>query len=457
VLSWGTSSGGTASKAAFAVVLFSLVLLFGAWAPPALAAADPDLDQARALLKANRPADAYAYLEPFEDAQAGNPDFDYVFGLAALDSGKADRATLALERVLAVQPNFAGARIDMARAYFALGDLTRSREEFRAVLAQNPPPAARSVIERYLQAIEERETAKRTLLTGFVELTLGHDSNVNNSTSQTEVAVPALGNLVFTLDPTNVKRSDGYSTVSAGAEVSHALTPGIGVFAGAGGRYRANATEERFDTNSIDGRVGVALPGQRTLFRAMLQGERFYLDHEANRTTRGIAADARYMLNPATFLTGFAAKSAYRFEAPSLDVNDFDQVLAGLGVIRLFHEGRSALAATLLGGKENDIHGRADGDKDILGLRIGGNLNVLESLDLFASVGGQRGDYARENAAFQVTREDEQLDAVVGLAWRLSRAWSLRPQVLYVRNDSNIPIYSYKRTDASLTLRYDFK
>jgi hypothetical protein len=29
--------------------------------------------------------------------------------------------------------------------------------------------------------------------------------------------------------------------------------------------------------------------------------------------------------------------------------------------------------------------------------------------------------------------------------------------VLYVRNDSNIEIYAYKRTDVSLTLRYDFK
>ena len=450
----GASTGGAANKAVFAVLLF--LFLLPAWVSSARAA-DPDLATAAALLKAGRAAEAFAYLEPFEDAQAGNPDFDYVFGLAALDAGNPGRATLALERVLAVNPNFAGARIDMARAYFALGDFARAKDEFRAVLGQNPPPAARAVIERYLAAIEERETAKRTVLTGFLELTLGRDSNVNNSTSQTEVAGPALGNLVFTLDPTNVKRSDGYSTLSGGAEISHQVTPGFGLFAGAGGRYRANSTEDRFDTKSIEGRVGVAFPGERTLFRAMVQGERFYLDHEANRTTRGIAADARYSLNPATFLTGFAAKTAYRFEAPGLDVNDFDQVLAGVGMIRLFHEGRSALAGTLLGGKENDIHGRADGDKDILGLRFGGNLNVLESLDVFASVGGQRGDYARENLAFQVTREDEQIDAVVGLVWRLSRNWSLRPQVLYVRNDSNIQIYSYKRTDASLTLRYDFK
>lgn len=453
----GTLPGGATNRQVFVVLLFSFLLLLGAGATPARAAAEPDLAKADALLKAGRAAEAYAYLEPFEDAQAGNPKFDYVFGLAALDSGNVGRATLALERVLAVEPGFAGARIDMARAYFTLGDYARAKDEFRAVLAQNPPPRARAVIERYLQAIDEREKTPRTVLTAFAELTLGRDSNVNNSTSQSEVAVPALGNLVFTLDPTNVKRSDDYSTLSAGAEISHALTPGVSLFAGAGGRYRANSTEERFDTKSVDARAGIALPGPRTLFRAMVQGERFYLDHEANRTLRGIAGDARYSLNPATFLTAFAAKSAYRFEAPGLDVNDFDQVLGGLGAIRLFHEGRSALAGTLLFGKENDLRGRADGDKDIAGFRLGGNLNLRESLDLVASLGAQRGDYARQNVAFQRTRRDEQYDALVGLVWRLSRAWSVRPQVLYVRNDSNIPIYAYKRTDASLTLRYDFR
>jgi hypothetical protein len=356
-----------------------------------------------------------------------------------------------------VDPSFAGARIDMARAYFSLGDFTRSRDEFQAVLAQNPPPAARAVIERYLQAIEERQASRRTVITGYLEATLGHDSNVNNSTSEAEVAVPALGNLVFTLDPTNVKRSDSYWSFAGGGEIAHEVTPGVSLFAGADARYRNNFTEDRFDTDSLGGRVGVALPGTRTLVRATLQGERFYLDHEANRTTRGFALDGRYSLDPATFLSGFAAKNAYRFEAPGLDITDFDQVIAGAGLVRLFHEGRSAAAATVLGGKENDKHGRADGDKDIAGLRLGGQLSLRESLDLVASVGVQRGDYARENAAFQKTRADEQLDAMLGLLWRLGGAWSLRPQVLYVRNDSNIPIYAYKRTDISLTLRYDFR
>ena len=37
------------------------------------------------------------------------------------------------------------------------------------------------------------------------------------------------------------------------------------------------------------------------------------------------------------------------------------------------------------------------------------------------------------------------------------KLWTLRPQVSYLRNSSNIVIYQHDRTDVSITLRRDFK
>ena len=110
-------------------------------------AAGLDLDKADALMKQGKAAEAYSLLEPFEFEQSGNIRFDYLLGIAALDSGKPDKATLAFERVLAVDPNFAGARVDMGRAYYQLGDFTRAKTEFETVLTQNPPPAAKATID----------------------------------------------------------------------------------------------------------------------------------------------------------------------------------------------------------------------------------------------------------------------------------------------------------------------
>jgi len=74
-----------------------------------VAAQQSELEKAEALMKAGKAAEAYALLLPFEDKYAGDPRYDYLLGIAALDSGKPDKATLVFERVLAVSPDFAGA------------------------------------------------------------------------------------------------------------------------------------------------------------------------------------------------------------------------------------------------------------------------------------------------------------------------------------------------------------
>ncbi len=128
----------------FAAILIAATACGVALAQPA--SRNPALAQADQLMKANRAADAYALLAPLEDQLAGDPDYDYLLGISALDSGKPDKATLAFERLLATKPDFAGARLDMGRAYLMMGDRSRARTEFETVLSQNPPEAAKAVI-----------------------------------------------------------------------------------------------------------------------------------------------------------------------------------------------------------------------------------------------------------------------------------------------------------------------
>jgi len=436
---------------------FFLVFLLG-WAGAGHAqATDPVVVKAEALMKAGKPAEAYALLEPLEDKYAGDPRFDYLLGIAALDSGKADRATLAFERVLAVNPDFAGARLDMARAYFQLGDMTRAKTEFETVLGQNPPQAARVIILKYLAEIAQREKAKLTVISAYVEAAFGRDSNVNNSTSQSQVSVPSLGNITFTLDPTNVQRKDNYFLYAAGGDITHEVTPGVALFAGVNGRYRANTSEDRFDFKSADIRGGVALVRESNIFRATLSGEDYYLDHNPNRNSVGLGLDWRHIYNQENHFNVFAQGSRFRFEQPDLTVNNFDQRILGVGWTRLFRDGRSVLSVALFTGHENDVNERADGNKDMRGLRLGGQYNIRDDVDVFAALGRQKAPYDKLNAAFQQIRDDKQSDATLGLVWRFAPSWSVRPQYLYSRNESNIAIYGYKRHDYSVTARRDFR
>ncbi|MFH1043931.1 MAG: tetratricopeptide repeat protein [Pseudomonadota bacterium] len=418
-------------------------------------AADPDLEKADALMKQGKAAEAYSLLDPFEFEQSGNVKFDYLLGIAALDSGKPDKATLAFERVLAADPNFVGARIDMGRAYFQLGDFTRAKTEFETVLTQNPPPAAKATIDNYLAAIEKQESAKKTKGTGYFEATVGHDTNVNFATSQSEIAVPALGNLIFTLNPTGVKAPDDYLGFALGGEVNHQVNPKLALYAGADVRNRTNSTQDRFDSTSFDARAGVALGEAANIVRLGVLGGRYELDGKNNRDTDGVNAEWRHLLNPANQLSAFGQYARYRFE-PTISVNNFDQSTYGGNWLHIINDGKGLVSASLFTGDERAPE-RADGGKRFDGLRLGGQVQLNEKTELFAGLGAQFSKYDVANLAFTTTRDDKQYDANFGLNWHYDKAWTVRPQISYIRNNSNIVIYQFDRTDVSITIRRDFK
>jgi hypothetical protein len=52
--------------------------------------------------------------------------------------------------------------------------------------------------------------------------------------------------------------------------------------------------------------------------------------------------------------------------------------------------------------------------------------------------------------------KDELLDISLGLNWRPYKDWTVRPQIIYSQNSSNIALYEYDRTETSVTVRREF-
>lgn len=433
------------------------------------------LHDADLLLKNGKPSDAYRLLEPLEFDRSGEVRFDYLIGIAALDSGKPDKATLAFERVLAVDANFAGARMEMARAYYQLGDLSRAKTEFETVSKQNPPEAARATIQKYLDAITAQQTVKQTRYSAYVEGGLGYDDNVNNSTSQLQISVPYFNNAAFTLSPTNRKTSDNFYSVATGGEINHNLNANWGLYAGADIRQRGNHFQNNFNTLNLDGRAGVTFTEGANIFRAGGVAGVFYLGQAVggfndltqayNRDSSGYNVDWRHVFSPNNQASVFAQLGRHRFRDAAMKVNDFDQTALGTGWLHILTDG-SILFGSLFLANEDDVApitstnptgGRVDGNKRTQGLRAGVQTAIREDTDLFANFGLQSGLYDKTNVLFLCNRYDRLLDMSAGANWHWNKDWTLRPQLNYSRNDSNIVIYKYDRMDVSLNLRRDFR
>ena len=120
----------------------------------ALAASDV-ANEMKALLEQGRSAEAYEFGRKNAD-QFGEPVFDFYFGVAATNTGRAGEGVLALERYVANMADDAQGRLELARAYFVLGIDDRARQEFLLVLDINPPPNIRANVERFLDALRSR-------------------------------------------------------------------------------------------------------------------------------------------------------------------------------------------------------------------------------------------------------------------------------------------------------------
>ncbi len=437
------------------VILVLAAVLSCSWAHAQLS---PDLGQADALIRAGKAAEALRLLEPHEDARAGNLDFDYLLGVAALEAGRADKATIALERALIVNPNHAGARLDLGRAYFALGDTARARNEFNLVLAQNPPANARATVEAYLARIDQGGPAGKTRATGYLELTGGRDTNVNNATSQGQIFVPVFG-FSLQLAPTSQRTPDNFMSMGGGGEVVHDLNNHTSLYAGADARFRINQHADTFNYNQFDVRGGIqhAFDAQN-LIRAGAAYQQYYLDGAYYRETTGLNAEWRRLLSNTTQLSVFGIANHVRYKDDTQVANDTHLSLAGAGLTHVVDQARRAtVSLSGFAGYERDVGQRIDGDRKLVGARLGGQTGWGTDVDVFASLGYQTSRFQSRNVIFDQQRTDKQADVAAGLVWRIDRAWLLKPQLTYTRNASNIDINGYSRYEASLTLRRDFK
>jgi tetratricopeptide (TPR) repeat protein len=145
----------------------------------------------------------------------GDPDFDYIFGLAALESGDANDSFFALEKVAATATDSglrALARLELARAYFVTNNLTAPEKLFNAVLATNPPPNVQQNIQFFLQLIAARQNAQTPTLNWTVSPVIGSDSNANSATSNGLIDTPLIGQIE--LDPAGQETEDNFSNTT---------------------------------------------------------------------------------------------------------------------------------------------------------------------------------------------------------------------------------------------------
>lgn len=431
-------------------------------AEPAQAATDPTLAKAEQLLNQRQPKSAFDLLAPLEDQRAGDPGYDYLYGLSALESGQAGVAAFAFERCLAVDPRNGPCRVQMARTHMALGENTSAREELKTIREYSPPPEVDQMVSRYLGSLDQREAADKRHFGAYAQIGLGYDTNANSANSTSQIALAPAGGIIINLvvNPADRDQADSFIQAGAGADARFKLSPTWSLLGDVDVSSRGYQDVDRFSYTSGDLSLGVGYQQGTSQVQLKALGQMYQLDSDSYRNLFGFMGQYQYLASDVTQYSAYL--QATRLDYTDQSSRNADRyTLGGAWSQALNASLKPVVYAGLYVGTEDP----RTSDKllqylgqDFYGVRGGGILFLAPAVQLNGSVSVEHRKYdATFPAALPtyVTREETQYDATLGLIYTVAPGLSIRPTYTYTKTSSNIIINEYDRNVASIDFRYE--
>lgn len=416
--------------------------------------ADEVVEKMREHLAAGQFDAAYAVATQHAD-RIGAADFDILYGIAAIEAGRGGEGVLALERYRMTAPHDAQATLHLARGYLLLGELARARAELEALLAASPAPEVASAADALLDAARTQESAAAGSAKVYVEAGMGTDSNVNGGVGSSVVTLPVFGQIAL---PDGVTETGDYFThLAAGAQATRALKPGLSVFGGVDFNTRLHANDDDYDQRGMGGHAGVTLNQGGTLWRATASHHTLWLENDRYRSVTGLAGEWATGVHPGGMFNTFVQYARFDYGAAGAGVRDADFVGVGAGYRRVFAGAlRPTFALSLTFGDESNDRNREDYSRNLWGISGTVSVTPLPRLNLSATLMHQESQYGADDPLLLVTREDRFDSLTLGATYLIDRRLSVRGEIGYVDNYSNIALYKYDRLQGLVKLRYEF-
>lgn len=431
----------------------SALLLLIFTTPLQLQAESSAQSKAKELLAAEKYQQAYTLLDEASLEEAGDPEFDYLLGIAAMRAGKPAEAVFALERVVQTQPNYAAARMELVGAYVQMGMDQQAQEQLDILETQNPPPAAQESMARFQDILRPRlsGTPRPVRLLG---LSVGYDSNVG---SYPDMGLD-LGGLLLSVSPTE----SAFSLLRGTWWQPHKLSDDKQLQTTFHAQIRNYQESDATQFNLGLLHAGVLLKSKLDASNSYdlgLQANKLWLDNTSFRDHLGASAFWERRLD-----AGMQGRLGLKLHSYRFDPDTYDYNMTALsGELNKTWSPQLRGVLTLDLEQENASHDRNGGDA--LRYVLGGRLDFVLAggHQLSTALNLTRTDYADSYAPHPLynpgtTTRDRIDDAVdINLQWRrsIARNWQLEADLDYRKQTSTVRFYENDRWTAQLTaLRY---
>jgi len=406
-------------------------------------AATADLSRARQLVGEGRYQDVYELLQPFEASSKDDAAFNLLLGEAALRTQRAEQAKALFERSLAAQPDSVEAHLGLGRAYVALGDYARAKIEFETVLRfDDLPPDLQRQAEIYAAAALAYADGQRVLTSGYAIVGYGN------------YRTGAAG---------GGPKNEGFFAARVGGNVNYELSDRYSLDGSLDYRFRNYDSEDRRNDSDLRWNGAVSRSVGEANWAVGLRGRVSYRGDGIYRNDFGAYGQYRLRLDEDNQVSAGLEVRQRRYPSNSrLRERTRNIVEATAGWTHSFLDGKASFSIDGQAGREFNTQ-RDDGDANFFGLSPSINFSITENLGGFAFFWWQNDRYNIERLGAPGdslvgigTRNDNLYEVGGGLTWQFAPNLSLNPEILYIRDTSNILAAKYSSTEIWITLRWDF-
>jgi len=408
------------------------------------------LSDAQSLLSQKRYPEALERLAPQESASAQDATYQYVLGRAALGAGDAERARVALERSIELDADNANAHLALGRAYHALGQHANAVNQFEiAMHFENLPPDLITQSQIYDDAAREAlDEGRRTSTFGYAATGIGRYRV--NSTRGTNTFGGG-------------DRRETFYNLRVGGGLSHALSNGTSLDGTLDYRHREYDAGSRDDRDlrwSFAASHGV----NDSRFSGGIRGRVSYRGNGDYRNDVAGFFDYTHNMDVESQLTAGLSVQRRRYPDGPLRDRSRTTTTGSIGWSHSFNDGAANFGITGHAGR-NTATSRPDGDSDVFGATANLDWTFSDTLDAFVFVWWERDDFSADDVRFHpderdeaatYSRKDNLYEGGAGLVWAFTDGWSLRPELLYIRDQSNVVALNYSSTEVWLNVRADF-
>lgn len=397
------------------------------------------IDEAQALLDAGQPVAALRLLDPLERDRAGDPRYDYLLAIAALDSGKPARASAVFERILSLAPRLAGIRVELAHALRLTGQAERARSEIAAVLATpDLPPQLRAAAQNIAAEITH---------TDATALSLPDEDGEPRASTPIVLSANSLAS-------------------QPGARLNAMISEGVsaqGAIQGAndGLRWRFDTTATQLiqagrHIKYFDSGVGLSIDQGGMGFGGGIRAGQVVLDGSLVSSSAGLSADWHHQPAPRAQLSLKIFANRHWNPRPGSNGQGVD--VNGLAATWSFSDPhqRNPFSMQLMSERQTSSTGSAARVAHLSTLNARWQARLDARLDMVTSLSAQLmgSGYPNEGTGRRATGKT--IEAGIGLDWRYAKDWSLQPTLIWASADGIASLRAPTGTELSVMLRGRF-